>query len=60
MEKGDGSGYFKEVTLRPIVTLTDSKMIDKARELHHEANKMCFIANSCNFPIKHEPEFRMS
>jgi organic hydroperoxide reductase OsmC/OhrA len=58
MEKGDGSGYFKEVTLQPIVTLTDSKMTDRARQLHHEANKMCFIANSCNFPIKHEPEFR--
>ena len=58
MEKGDGSGYFKEVTLRPVVTLTDSKMIDRASALHHEANKMCFIANSCNFPVRHEPEFR--
>jgi len=58
MEKADGSGYFKEVTLYPIVTLTDSTRIDRARELHHEANKLCFIANSCNFPIRHEPGFR--
>jgi len=60
MEKADGSGYFKEVTLYPIVTLTDSTRIDRARELHHEAGKLCFIANSCNFPIKHEPSFRTS
>lgn len=58
IENEDGSGYFEELTLRPVVTLTDSKMIDTARQLHHEANKMCFIANSCNFSIKHEPEFR--
>jgi organic hydroperoxide reductase OsmC/OhrA len=58
MERPDGSGYFKEVTLYPIVTLTDSGMIGKARDLHHEANKMCFIANSCNFPIRHDPHFR--
>src|SRR5882757_6289725 len=60
MEKADGSGYFKEVTLYPIVTLTDSTRIDRARELHHEANKLCFIANSCNFPIRHEPGFQTS
>jgi organic hydroperoxide reductase OsmC/OhrA len=58
IEKADGSGYFKEVTLYPVVTITESSRIDRARELHHEANKMCFIANSCNFPIRHEPEFR--
>ena len=58
MERSDGSGYFKEVILYPIVTLTDSAMIEKARDLHHEAGKMCFIANSCNFPILHEPGFR--
>ncbi|HEX9509088.1 MAG TPA: OsmC family protein [Puia sp.] len=59
MERPDGSGYFKEVTLHPVVTLTDSAMIGKATDLHHEANKMCFIANSCNFPIRHEPGFRI-
>lgn len=58
IERPDGSGYFKEVTLYPKVTLTDSAMTGKATELHHEANKMCFIANSCNFPIRHEPSFR--
>jgi len=54
-ESNNGSGKFKEVTLHPIVTVTDASMIEKANALHHEANKMCFIANSCNFEVKHEP-----
>jgi organic hydroperoxide reductase OsmC/OhrA len=51
----DGGGRFTEVILRPTVTITDKAMTDKANELHHKANKLCFIANSCNFPIRHEP-----
>ncbi len=51
----NGSGQFSEVILRPLIKVTEESMIPKAHELHHEANKMCFIANSCNFPIKHEP-----
>lgn len=51
----DGSGHFTEVTLHPVVTITDASSIDKANELHHKANKLCFIANSCNFPIYHQP-----
>lgn len=54
-ETKNGSGKFTEVTLYPSVTITDATMIDKANSLHHEANKMCFIANSCNFEVKHEP-----
>jgi organic hydroperoxide reductase OsmC/OhrA len=60
MEKEDGSGFFKEVTLRPVVTITDGGKIERAQELHHEANKFCFIAQSMNFPVKHEPEFRIA
>jgi organic hydroperoxide reductase OsmC/OhrA len=56
IERPDGSGYFKEVILCPIVTITNAARTDKAKELHHEANKMCFVANSCNFPVRHEPQ----
>lgn len=59
MEKADGSGYFKEVVLRPVVTLTDGGRLERAKELHHEAGKFCFIANSMNFPVHHQPEFRV-
>ena len=48
-------GHFTEVVLHPVVTITDKMKIEKANELHHEANKKCFIANSCNFPVRHEP-----
>ncbi|MGN6179497.1 MAG: OsmC family protein [Mucilaginibacter sp.] len=54
-ETADGGGRFKEVTLYPVVTVADAAMVEKANALHHEANKMCFIANSCNFPIHHQP-----
>lgn len=51
-----GGGHFEEVTLHPVVTITDASRIEDANALHHEANKKCFIANSCNFPVKHEPK----
>jgi len=54
-ETPDGGGHFSEVTLYPAVVVTNASMIDKANELHHQANKLCFIANSCNFPVHHQP-----
>jgi len=59
VEKADGSGYFREVTLRPLVTITDAAMVEKATALHHEAHKYCFIAASMNFPVHHQPEFNV-
>jgi organic hydroperoxide reductase OsmC/OhrA len=50
-----GGGRFSEVTLHPTVMITTRSLHDKAMELHAEANKLCFIANSTNFPIHHEP-----
>jgi organic hydroperoxide reductase OsmC/OhrA len=55
VENEDGSGHFSEVILYPTVTITDGNQIEKAIELHKDAHKMCFVANSCNFPIRHEP-----
>lgn len=54
-ETEDGSGKFTQVTLYPTVHVTESSMIAKANQLHEEANKKCFIANSCNFKIEHTP-----
>lgn len=54
MQEGDnGIGKFKEVTLYPEVVIEDISKSDLAQQLHTKANKMCFIANSCNFPINH-------
>lgn len=54
-EEKDGSGKFTEATLNPTVTVQHENMIPKANALHHEANKLCFIARSVNFPIHHNP-----
>lgn len=51
----DGSGRFTEVTLNPVVTVAEDSMIEKANELHRNANEYCFIANSVNFPVRHKP-----
>ncbi|WP_299099427.1 OsmC family protein [uncultured Winogradskyella sp.] len=50
----NGSGSFKCVRLKPVVTIKDSDQKDLALRLHAKANALCFIANSCNFPISHE------
>lgn len=51
-----GSGHFTEVTLNPVVTVSEESMIEKAKELHHKAHEFCFIANSVNFPVKNIPK----
>lgn len=55
LENQDGSGQFQRVTLNPHVVVADETMLDKAMSLHAEANHMCFIARSVNFPVNHEP-----
>ncbi|KUM39078.1 OsmC family protein [Arthrobacter sp. EpRS71] len=51
----DGSGQFESVTLKPHVTIADPAHAELVPQLHHEANKVCFIARSVNFPVLHEP-----
>ncbi len=50
-----GSGRFTRVVLHPHVTITSGDP-EIARSLHHEAHRMCFIANSINFVVAVEPE----
>jgi organic hydroperoxide reductase OsmC/OhrA len=52
----DGSGEFTSVTLRPRVVITVPAQAGLAERLHHDANQVCFIARSVNFPVRHEPE----
>lgn len=54
-ENSDGSGQFTEVILHPIVTVKEESMMAKSLALHEEANKMCFIARSVKFPVRHKP-----
>jgi len=55
-ENSDGSGQFTKVTLHPRVTVREQAMVEKAKSLHQEAHRMCFIARSINFPLDHKPE----
>lgn len=53
-ETPNGGGKFTSIILHPIVTVSDPAMKDKANALHKEANALCFIANSLNFPVQHK------
>ncbi len=54
-----GSGRFTRVTLHPTVTIQDGSP-DRAADLHTEAHRRCFIANSVNFPVRFEPTIRVA
>ena len=50
----DGKIRFREVMLRPRVAIADPTRIEEAMTLHERAHAECFIANSVNFPVRHE------
>ena len=52
-EDKKGNGAFTEVTLNPVVTVKKPSMVKAAIELHDKAHDKCYIANSCNFPVRH-------
>jgi organic hydroperoxide reductase OsmC/OhrA len=56
----DGSGYFTQVTLSPVVAVTAPGMVEKATSLHQEAHRLCFIANSVKCPVYHTPQIRVA
>lgn len=49
-----GEMAFTNVVLRPKATIIKGD-VEKALALHQDANRKCFIANSMNFPVRHEP-----
>ncbi|GGH57881.1 organic hydroperoxide reductase OsmC/OhrA [Filimonas zeae] len=59
-ETTNGGGRFTQVTLHPVVTVAEEAMVNKANALHTRANELCFIANSCNFPVHHAPECKVA
>lgn len=54
--RGDGGGAISEVTLRPHVTVQSERMVSAAISAHARASRLCFIAQSVNFPVHHKPE----
>lgn len=55
VEDADRGGWFTEVVLRPRVSVASPDMIDAAILVHKSAHEKCFLANSVNFPVRHEP-----
>ena len=55
VEDADGGGRFSEAVLRPVATLAAGGDAASAIALHQEAHRLCFIANSVNFPVRIEP-----
>lgn len=56
--EADGSGYFSEVILHPVITISEESDLDKAQALHQDAHKKCFVANSLNFPVNFLPTIK--
>lgn len=54
VQDGRSGGAFREVVLHPQVVVADASMIAAAERAHEDAHRMCFIANSVNFPVRHE------
>ncbi len=59
-ETKDGGGHFTEVVLYPVVMIADPSRVEEANALHHRAGELCFIAASCNFPVRHKPICRVA
>ena len=55
-EKSPHRVGFTEVVLRPRVAIAAGADTAKAKALHEKAHEICFIANSVNFPVRHEAE----
>lgn len=49
-----GGGKFDEVVLHPSVTVAKAEDVARLEEIHEKAHELCFIASSCNFPVRHE------
>jgi len=54
-ERGDGSGEFTRVVLRPRMTIADASRIEDAVAIHARVHDVCAIARSVNFAVHCEP-----
>lgn len=51
MRQQGPTGQFSEVTLRPVMKITDASRIADAVALHEKVHELCNIARSVNFPV---------
>jgi organic hydroperoxide reductase OsmC/OhrA len=55
VEDKERGGYFTEIVLRPLVTISAGDPV-AADSLHAAAHQKCYIANSVNFPVRCIPK----
>lgn len=60
MTMRDGKEKFVEVVLRPRVVVAAGTDVERAQALHDQAHDECYIANSVNFPVRHEPVMKIA
>lgn len=56
---GAETGRFERVILRPAITVSEAVGAATIQELHDDAHRRCFIANSVIFPVLIEPATRI-
>lgn len=59
LQEPNGGGHFESVTLKPKVSILEASQKSQAIKLHDLANEKCYIANSCNFPIRHQVKIKI-
>jgi organic hydroperoxide reductase OsmC/OhrA len=52
-----GKMQMTECVLRPVVTVPKGSAIEELTAMHDKAKANCFMANSVNFSVRHEPAF---
>lgn len=52
----DGSGRFISATLKPRIEIEVGDDVVRAKAIHQEIHRYCFIARSINFPITYDVE----
>jgi organic hydroperoxide reductase OsmC/OhrA len=55
VERGDGSGEFTSVVLRPRMKIVDASRVSDAIAIHARVHDVCAIARSVNFSVSCEP-----
>jgi len=55
----NGGGTFQEIMLQPRVAIAAGTDLAAATALHDRVHELCFIANSCRFPIHHRAEIQV-
>ena len=56
LEKVDGKFMFSEITIKPTITVTEEKEIERAYRIIDKAEQHCLISNSIKSKVILEPE----